>query len=89
MCIRDRLFADPAHYPYFSVCTTSTHDMNPLRAWWEENRELSERFYREVLGMAVSYTHLDVYKRQVYATHGNLNNHSGVPLTLLAMTRDT
>ena len=27
------------------------HDMNPLRAWWEENRELSERFYREVLGM--------------------------------------
>ena len=26
------LFADPAHYPYFSVCTTSTHDMNPLRA---------------------------------------------------------
>ena len=45
------LFADPARYPYFSVCTTSTHDMNPLRAWWEENRELSERFYREVLGM--------------------------------------
>lgn len=45
------VFADPARYPYFSVCTTSTHDMNPLRAWWEENRELSERFYREVLGM--------------------------------------
>ena len=45
------MFADPARYPYFSVCTTSTHDMNPLRAWWEENRELSERFYREVLGM--------------------------------------
>jgi len=45
------VFADPTRYPYFSVCTTSTHDMNPLRAWWEENRELSERFYREVLGM--------------------------------------
>ena len=45
------VFADPARYPYFSVCTTSTHDMNPLRAWWEENRELSERFYREVLSM--------------------------------------
>ena len=26
---------------------------------------------------------------EVYATHGNLNNHIGVPLTLLAMTRDT
>ena len=26
---------------------------------------------------------------EVYSTHGNLNNHIGVPLTLLAMTRDT
>lgn len=26
---------------------------------------------------------------EVYATHGNLNNHIGVPLTLLAMSRDT
>ena len=26
---------------------------------------------------------------EVYATHGNLNNHIGVPLPLLAMTRDT
>ena len=43
-------FADPARYPYHSVCTTSTHDMNPLRAWWEEDRALTERFYREVLG---------------------------------------
>lgn len=42
-------FADPARYPYLSVCTTSTHDMPPLRAWWEEDRALTERFYREVL----------------------------------------
>ncbi len=42
-------FADPARYPYLSVCTTSTHDMNPLRAWWEEDRAVTERFYREVL----------------------------------------
>ncbi len=28
-------------------------------------------------------------KYAVYATRGNLNNHIGVPLTLLAMTRDT
>ena len=28
-------------------------------------------------------------KFEVYATRGNLNNHIGVPLTLLAMTRDT
>lgn len=38
-------FGDPKHYPYLCVCTTSTHDMNPIRAWWEENREVSERFY--------------------------------------------
>ena len=42
-------FADPSRYPYLSVCTTSTHDMNPLRAWWEEDRQLSMRFFREVL----------------------------------------
>jgi len=28
-------------------------------------------------------------KYEVYATRGNLNNHIGVPLTLLSMTRDT
>ncbi|MDR0811926.1 MAG: 4-alpha-glucanotransferase, partial [Paludibacter sp.] len=31
-------FALPKDAPYLSVCSTSTHDMNPLRAWWEENR---------------------------------------------------
>ena len=43
-------FADPAHYPYRSVCTTSTHDMNPIRAWWEEDRSVTARFWHEVLG---------------------------------------
>ena len=43
-------FADPAHYPYGCVCTTSTHDMSPIRAWWEEDRALSQRFYNEALG---------------------------------------
>lgn len=43
-------FADVRHYPYMSVCSTSTHDMNPLRAWWKEDRELTAKFYHEVLG---------------------------------------
>ena len=43
-------FADPARYPYGCVCTTSTHDMSPIRAWWEEDRSLSQRFYNEALG---------------------------------------
>ena len=43
-------FASPESYPYLSVCTTSTHDMNPLRAWWEEDPKATERFYHTVLG---------------------------------------
>ena len=43
-------FANPAWYPYLSVCTTSTHDMNPIRAWWEEDRQVTEQFWHEVLG---------------------------------------
>ena len=43
-------FADPAWYPYLSVCTTSTHDMNPIRAWWEEDRAVTDSFYHNMLG---------------------------------------
>ena len=43
-------FANPAWYPYLSVCTTSTHDMNPIRAWWEEDRQVTEHFYHDILG---------------------------------------
>lgn len=35
--------------PYRSVCSTSTHDMAPIRAWWKENRVLTQRFYNEIL----------------------------------------
>ncbi len=45
-----REFGDPAHYPYYSVCTTSTHDMGGIRLWWEENREVSQRYYTQMLG---------------------------------------
>ncbi len=45
-----RLFAHPADAPYLSVCTTGTHDTNPLRAWWEEDREKTQRFYNEQMG---------------------------------------
>lgn len=43
-------FANPAAYPYFCVCTTSTHDMAPIRAWWEEDRALSARFFHRLYG---------------------------------------
>lgn len=44
-------FADTRKYPYLSVCSTSTHDMSPLRAWWQEDRATTQRFWNEVLGM--------------------------------------
>lgn len=43
-------FAHPANAPYLSVCTTGTHDTNPLRAWWEEDRAVTQRFYNEQMG---------------------------------------
>lgn len=46
-----REFADTRRYPYYCVCTTSTHDMGGLRQWWEENPERTRRFYNEALGL--------------------------------------
>jgi 4-alpha-glucanotransferase len=45
----NREFADLNHLPYLSVCTTSTHDMSPLRNWWKEDREKTQRYYNQVL----------------------------------------
>ncbi len=42
-------FGDTWHYPYFSVCTTSTHDMGGIRAWWESDRAVTQRFYNNAL----------------------------------------
>ena len=45
-----RAFAHPADAPYLSVCTIGTHDMNPMRAWWEEDRQVTQKFYNEQMG---------------------------------------
>lgn len=42
-------FVNPKNNPYLSVSTTSTHDTSTLRGWWEENGEVTNRFYREML----------------------------------------
>ncbi len=42
-------FSNPSHYPYLSVCTTGTHDTSTLRAWWEEDHNVSCDFFRDVL----------------------------------------
>jgi 4-alpha-glucanotransferase len=42
-------FDNPANYPYYSVCTTSTHDMSGIRGWWEEDPTLTQRYWSELL----------------------------------------
>lgn len=42
-------FGDTWRYPYFSVCTTSTHDMGGIRSWWEADRTITQRFYNNAL----------------------------------------
>ena len=43
------MFTDLQTLPYHSVCSTSTHDMAPLRSWWTENREVTQSYYNDVL----------------------------------------
>lgn len=43
-------FFHPKDAPYLSVVTPSTHDMSTLRGWWEEDRDLTQRFFNEMLG---------------------------------------
>lgn len=43
-------FADTWHYPYLSVCTTSTHDMAGIRQWWESDPAATQRYYNHILG---------------------------------------
>lgn len=64
-------FTDLNRLPYLSVCTTSTHDMSPLGLWWAENRELTQRYYNEVLhreGLAPEECTTDIC-RQIVEEH--------------------
>lgn len=35
--------------PYRSVATISTHDMSPLRMWWDEDMERAQQFYNNAI----------------------------------------
>jgi 4-alpha-glucanotransferase len=44
-------FLQTEDIPYWSVCSPSTHDMSPLRLWWEEETpDRRQRFYNRELG---------------------------------------
>lgn len=49
-------FSDLKTVPYYSVCTTSTHDMSPLRTWWEEEPERTQRYAQSLLKRSESIT---------------------------------
>ena len=44
-------FAHPADAPYLSVVSPSTHDMPPLRAWWQEDSRTTSEFAWHCLGL--------------------------------------
>ncbi|GAB2461468.1 4-alpha-glucanotransferase [Hymenobacter qilianensis] len=43
-------FGNPAHAPYLSVVSPGSHDMSTLRGWWEEDRDITQRFFEDLLG---------------------------------------
>ena len=42
-------FAHLSHYPYLSVCTTSTHDTPTMRAWWDEDADRAQAYFTQML----------------------------------------
>lgn len=47
-------FFNPAHAPYMSVVSPSTHDMETLREWWEADPQATRDFAWEMFGMATA-----------------------------------
>ena len=43
-------FFHPNDAPYLSVITPSTHDMNTIRGWWEEDKTKISKFYNSIMG---------------------------------------
>lgn len=43
-------YGDTMRYPYLSVCSTSTHDMSPLRLWWRDEAK-RDAYYKDILGL--------------------------------------
>jgi 4-alpha-glucanotransferase len=45
-------FGHPSDYPYFSVCTTSTHDTPTVRGGWEEDAGSRQAYWQDVMHRA-------------------------------------
>ena len=44
-------FISGSHNPYLSVFSSSSHDIAPLRAWWEEDQGRTQRYFNQVLNL--------------------------------------
>ena len=44
-----RMFANLWENPYVSVATISTHDTATMRGWWDEQREVAQQYYNQIL----------------------------------------
>ncbi len=42
-------FYNPKYAGYLNVVTTSTHDSSTMRQWWQEDRAMTEKYFREQL----------------------------------------
>ena len=66
-----REFSDLLSLPYNSVCTTSTHDMTPIRNWWKEDPDKTKRYFNQILlrvGVAPDECREDL-ARQIISNH--------------------
>ena len=45
-------FSRPAEAQYLAVVTPSTHDMSPIRAWWQEDKAVTGRFFNQELSQS-------------------------------------
>ncbi|RXH80914.1 hypothetical protein DVH24_004828 [Malus domestica] len=50
----DLEFGIPSQYGYMTVCAPSCHDCSTLRAWWEEDEERRQRYFKNVVGSDMS-----------------------------------
>lgn len=71
-----REFTDLLNLPYHSVCTTSTHDMSPLRSWWKEDYAKTQRYYNQVLGRQGEATEECTSDIATQIVSNHLNTHS-------------
>jgi 4-alpha-glucanotransferase len=42
-------YSDTRKAKYESIVMPATHDMSPMRMWWEENRDTTQDFYNNLL----------------------------------------